>query len=63
MITVAKLKELLSQVPDDATLNGYEGIIQAEGTGIAIHAKDGCRFWWIQCSESHEEETFTTGFD
>jgi hypothetical protein len=65
MITVATLKELLSRVPDDATLNAYEGTgcaVDAD-IGIVIRAQDPRRMWWIRASESDEEETFTTGFD
>lgn len=41
MITVARLKELIAGVPDDAQVIGYEG----EECGISIER--GEREWWF----------------
>jgi hypothetical protein len=48
MISVKRLKELLSQLPEDAMCHGYEG----EDTGISIHHEN--KFWFIRARESTE---------
>ena len=57
MITVARLKELLEQVPDTAKVYGYEG----EGCGIVIYSNK--RRWWISAGGSIDDpESYTEGF-
>jgi len=63
MVTVKRLRELLKDLPDDAKCYGYEG----ESTGIAIYTGknpyNASLFWWIDATDSNEEETHTTGFE
>lgn len=54
MITVIRLREILSKLPDDAECYGYQG----ERTGLAIRVPEteiGCN-WFINAYESHEED-------
>jgi hypothetical protein len=57
VITVARLRELLAQVPDDAEVGAYEG----EDSGISIY-KDGST-WWIRTTSRDADDTYTTGFE
>jgi len=65
MIKVSKLKELLSNIPDDAEVWAYEG----EDTGIAITPArtpgvvwDCMAKWWIRATCDKKEDDYTKGF-
>jgi len=61
MITVKKLKILLKDLPDDAICNAYEG----ERVGISIQYGNKIELldiWWIDATDSSEEDTYTQGF-
>lgn len=49
MITVKKLKELLSNIPDDVGLIAYEG----ESCGISLFKGDS--FGWIETGWDHKK--------
>lgn len=51
MITAKKLKELLSKVPDEATIYAYEG----EDVGLGIRMPDGS-FEWIRAIDNDKED-------
>ena len=57
MITVKRLKYLLKQVPDDATIYAYEG----ECVGIQLQDKND-KLWWVRMSAQSIEDTYTEGF-
>lgn len=54
MIKADTLKQLLTKVPDDATIYAYEG----EDTGIQINMPDGT-FQWIRATASSTEDKQT----
>jgi len=56
MITAKRLKELLTEVDDNATVWAYEG----ECTGIAFETDN--KTWWIEARESKAIDTYTQGF-
>ncbi len=55
MISVKKLKEFLSQLPEDAQCYGYEG----EDTGIGIRYEN--KFWFIRAIDSETEDDHIEG--
>jgi len=62
MITIKRLKELIKDLPDNATCHAYEG----ERTGIAINlGNDEELFenWWIDATCNDKEDTYTEGFN
>ena len=61
MITIKRLKELIKDLPDEATCHVYEG----ERIGIAInHGNNEELFnnWWIDATDSDKEDIYTEGF-
>ena len=56
MITVEKLRALLSQVPDGATVYAYE----EKDVGFEIRL--GEKRWWIRAFDSEWEDDYTEGF-
>ena len=52
MITIGKLKKLISSLPDDAEVIAYEG----EDTGLTVTMKDGSHKFIRACDTSEEDE-------
>jgi hypothetical protein len=65
MIKVKRLKELLSQVPDDADVYAqwrtHEGL--EDDRGIVIVHPQGQREWFVQADEDREQEERLEGFE